>query len=276
VVSQIQRLVDEWPTLWAKFQHSDLFSWLESHFHVQKAIKEVNAGALVSSATSPVLVAVGTTVSAVAAVITVAMLTLLMLIFGRDLVRASFAEVTPQRRARYARVTTNIYRSIGGYLGGIIVICAINAVCATTFLGLTHEPYFVVLGVLSGCSSMIPYAGPFVASTMISGVAWAAGGVSKALLTAGYFVLYGQIEGNVIAPIVFRRTAHVNPLITVLAILFLAELAGIFGAIIAVPVAAAGQIIVREVFAVRRERADADRVVVESSEELPEEPPPPH
>ena len=85
------------------------------------------------------------------------------------------------------------------------------------------------------------------------------GGAWKALAAAIYFVLYGQLEGNILAPLIYRRTAHVNPLVTLLAILFLAELMGIAGAILAVPVAAAAQILMREVLASRREGAPGGR-----------------
>ena len=274
VVSQVTRLIEEWPQIWAKFRHSDAFRWLEVHLHIQHAVQQAtqNAGGLVAGAATPVLFAVTNILRAVVTGVTITFLTLLMLIFGRDLVSGWMLEVTPARRDRDRRVAWNIYRSIGGYLGGLLVICSINAICATTFLGITHEPYFVVLGVLSGVSSMIPYVGPAVAATLISGVAWASGGIIKALITVIYFILYGQIEGNVIAPLVFRRTSHVNPLVTLLAIMFLAELAGIFGALIAVPVAAALQIVVRELFAVRRERNGRPRIIESESAE----PPPPH
>jgi len=58
----------------------------------------------------------------------------------------------------------------------------------------------------------------------------------------------------VLAPLVFRRTVHVNPLLTLLAVLFCAELAGIVGAVVAVPVVAAAQIVVGELLQLRRER----------------------
>jgi predicted PurR-regulated permease PerM len=53
---------------------------------------------------------------------------------------------------------------------------------------------------------------------------------------------------------VYRRTVDVSPLLTLLAILFMAEMAGVVGAIVAVPVAAAGQVILRELLQARRDR----------------------
>jgi predicted PurR-regulated permease PerM len=59
--------------------------------------------------------------------------------------------------------------------------------------------------------------------------------------------------------LVFRRTVHVNPLVVILSVLFLGEMGGIVGAIIAVPVVAALQVIVREVLRVRRQRLKVQR-----------------
>jgi predicted PurR-regulated permease PerM len=118
-------------------------------------------------------------------------------------------------------------------------------------------PYFLPLGIASGFSSMVPYAGPVIAGGFITLLTWATGGMWMALGVMLYFVLYGQLEGNVLAPLVFRRTVHVNPLIVLLAVLFCAELAGVVGAVVAVPVAAAAQIITREVLSFRKERRSA-------------------
>jgi predicted PurR-regulated permease PerM len=87
---------------------------------------------------------------------------------------------------------------------------------------------------------MIPYAGPLVVGTLISIFALVTSGVWHGVAAAIYFVTYGQIEGNILGPLVFRRTVHVNPLVVTLSILFLGELAGVPGAIAAVPIAATG------------------------------------
>lgn len=255
IVAQTRALVDEWPHLFEKLRRSEPYRYLEVRFHLAKQVREAqsNPGGLVKGAVAPVWLAISTAASWVVAAVTIFFLTVLMLLFGRDLIRQFFVEVRPSRRERYLRVAQKIYDAIGGYLGGILLICSVNATCATLFLAITGEPYFLPLGVLSGSSSLIPYAGPAFAGAVITVVAWVNSGPWMALATAIYFILYGQLEGNVLAPLVFRRTAHVNPLITLVSILFLAELAGIFGAIIAVPLAAAAQIGVHELLAVRRE-----------------------
>ena len=70
--------------------------------------------------------------------------------------------------------------------------------------------------------------------------------------------MYGQLEGNVLGPLIFRRTVHVNPLVVTLSILFLGEIAGIIGAIVAVPAVATLQVILRELLRLRRQQLDLE------------------
>jgi predicted PurR-regulated permease PerM len=253
-VEQGRALVAEAPALWRRLHEVPLISSLLDRLHMEQQLPAPGAAA---SAVSPVLAAISGVVSAAGGLVGFLFLTVFMLVFGRDLVRAALAEVDPSRRERYARVTANLYGAVGGYLGGLLGICALNATLTTTFLVIMRMPFFLPLGILSGFSSLVPYAGPLVAGASITIVALVTGGPWKAVATAAYFVLYGQLEGNVLAPLIFRRTAHVNPLVTLLAVLFLAEFAGVFGAIIAVPAAAAAQVVARELLSWRRERLAA-------------------
>jgi predicted PurR-regulated permease PerM len=182
-----------------------------------------------------------------------------MLLFGGDLIAAMLAEASPPNRRRYERIVEKIYGSVGGYVGGVIGICSINATLTTTFLAITGMPFFLPLGILSGVSSAIPYAGPLVSGTSITVLALITGGPLKALATGVYFILYGQLEGSVLSPLIFRRTVHINPLVTTLAILFMAEFMGLPGAIIAVPAAATAQILLRELLSLRKEQDDGLR-----------------
>jgi predicted PurR-regulated permease PerM len=185
---------------------------------------------------------------------TLLLLTIFMLLFGRDLVTAMLAEASARNRKRYERIVQTVYDSVGGYVGGLIGICSINAVLTTTFLAITGMPFFLPLGIVSGVSSAIPYAGPLVAGSTITLLALITGGGLKAVATGVYFILYGQLEGNLLSPLIFRRTVHINPLVTTLAILFMAEFMGLPGAIIAVPAAATAQILIREILSLRKEQ----------------------
>jgi predicted PurR-regulated permease PerM len=209
---------------------------------------------VLTGAAGPVLSFVGSLFNALAAAITIFFLAIFMLIFGGELSKALLGEALPERRKRYADLLEKIYRLIGGYLGGLFLICSINAALTTTFLAILGIRVFLPLGLASGFSSLVPYAGPFVAGATISLMAAVTGGLWKGVACVIYFLVYGQLEGNVLGPLVFRRTVHVNPLVVTLSILFMSEIAGLIGAILAVPITAAAQIVARELLRVRRER----------------------
>lgn len=255
VIDQGRQLVHDVPSFVKTARQSSLFHTLDTRFHVASRVQDAERKLpeLMEGAASPLLTALGSVVSAIGAVITITVLVVFMLIFGGRLVRAMLAEARPHHRPIYEDLVGKIYQSIGGYLGGLALICGVNATLTTTFLAIDRVPFFLPLGILSGFSSMVPYAGPLVMGSTISLVALLTKGTWHGLAAVIYFICYGQLEGNVLGPLVFRRTVHVNPLLTTLSILLLGEIAGIFGAIVAVPVVAALQIITREVLRIRRE-----------------------
>lgn len=253
IVTQGTALVAELPAVWQKLQRTPWFVHLDARLHLQEQLRLSSAAA--AGAVNPLLSTVGGIVTALAGLLACFFLAIFMLVFGRDLVAALLAELKPASRERYQRVVGKIYRSVGGYLGGLLGICALNAILTTVFLAIVRVPFFLPLGILSGTSSLVPFVGPLVFGAVITLFALITGGGWTALAAATYFVIYGQLEGNVLAPFVYRRTAHVNPLVTLLAILFLVEFMGIAGAVVAVPVAAAAQIVIAEMVRLRREQA---------------------
>jgi predicted PurR-regulated permease PerM len=240
------------PALWQKLQQTRLFLALDARFDLTEQLRQAVPAA--AGAVAPVLTAIGGLLSAVAGLVTLLLLAIFMLLFGRDLVLAMLAQASPPNRKRYERVVEKVYGSVGGYVGGLIGICLINATLTTTFLAITGMPFFLPLGILSGVSSAVPYAGPLLTGSSITLLALITGGPLKALVTGVYFILYGQLEGSILSPLIFRRTVHINPLITTLAIMFMAEFMGLPGAIIAVPAAATAQILIREILTLRKEQ----------------------
>lgn len=219
-------------------------SWVRRIFpHANNADAQI--AQLIAGVASPALAAVGTVLSFAATVVTTLILTVFMLAFGPSLLRAFLGWFRPDRRSALGSALAQIYAGIGGYLAGLSLVCGINATITTTFLALFAPGFFVPLGLLSGLSSLVPYAGPLVTGTFISLIAGATLGLGRGLIIAAYFLAYGQLEGHVLAPLILRHTVHVNPLVMLVAILFLAEFAGVVGAILAVPVVIATQIITR-------------------------------
>lgn len=256
MIDQGRQMVHDAPSFLKTARGSSLFHTLDGRFHIATRVQalERKLPDFLEGAASPILSALGGLVSAAGAVVTVTVLVVFMLIFGGRLVRALLGEARPEHRPIYDDLVDKIYDSLGGYLGGLALICAINGTLTTTFLAIDRVPFFLPLGILAGFSSMVPYAGPLVIGTSISLVALLTKGTWHGLAAGIYFISYGQLEGNVLGPLIFRRTVHVNPLLTTLSIVVLGEIAGVFGAVVAVPVVATLQIVLREILRIRREQ----------------------
>jgi predicted PurR-regulated permease PerM len=269
-VAQGGELFSQFPKLMEQIRSAKLFRLASSHLSTvgqlfgQKSEGAAPAESIGQMAVTPILHAIGGAVSLVGGAITVFFLVVFMLVFGEGLLSKALGLVPPEHRERYERVMKKTYHATGGYLSGLTLICTINATLTTTMLAIVGMPFFLPLGILSGFSSMVPYAGPVVAGGLITLLTWATAGSVKAIAVLIYFIVYGQVEGNVLGPLVFRRTVHVNPLLTLLGVLFCAELAGIIGAVVAVPVVATLQIIIRELLQLRQERTLSPPPAVQS------------
>jgi predicted PurR-regulated permease PerM len=255
-IEQGKQLVRDVPGFLRSMRASALFDRLDVRFHLAEQLDRIQKQLpnLLEGAASPVFAALGGLLTALGAAVTIAVLVVFMLIFGGRLVHTALDEARPERRAVYEEVLHKIYLAVGGYLGGLMLICLCNAAFTTTFLAIDGVPFFLPLGILAGASSMVPYAGPLVIGTLISVIAFVTKGTWHGVAAAIYFVTYGQIEGNILGPLIFRRTVHVNPLVVTLSVLFFGELAGVMGAIVAVPIVATLQIILRELLRIRREQ----------------------
>ncbi|MBI5543903.1 MAG: AI-2E family transporter [Deltaproteobacteria bacterium] len=255
-VQQVESFVHEAPRLLEQAQRTPLSRTLDKHLDIDQRLEGLRerAPSVLQASANALLDAIRKLLTGIGALITLFFLIIFMLAFGPRLVSRVLDEATPGRRPRYERVVVKAYSSIGGYIGGLSFICLVNAIATTTWLAIIRVPFFLPLGILSGMSSLIPLVGNTLAGILISLIALATGGLWKGVAAAAFFVIYQQFENHVLGPIVYRHTVEVNPLIVIVAVLVLSELAGISGAIVAVPAVAVAQIIARELLALRRER----------------------
>ncbi len=255
MVKQIEQLSADAPQMVDQVRHSSLYTSIDQRVHLEEKLRELRAspGNVASAGVQPAIKAVTAVFAGLGGVVTIAFLVLFMLLFGGTLVHTLVQQTTPERRGRYVRVVEKVYHSVGGYLSGLAMICGVNAVCTTSFLAILGVPFFLPLGILSGFSSLVPLAGNSIAGVLISLVALATGGLWRGVAAAIFFVVYQQFENHVLGPIVYRRTVDLNPLVVVLSLLVFAEIGGVFGAIVAVPIVAAGQVVIKELLAIRRE-----------------------
>ncbi len=196
-------------------------------------------------------------VTVVVGAVTIAFLTLFLLLDGRRLVHG-FLDLMPERsRQRWERVGQGVYRTVGGYVTGNILISVIAGVVSTPVIYGLGIPYAVSLGVVVALFDLVPLAGATIAALVVVLVAVATKGWVIALAVGIFLLVYQQFENHVLQPLIYGRTVSISPVVVLAAVLIGANLAGVLGALGAIPVAGTLQVIGRELLEARRERGVA-------------------
>jgi predicted PurR-regulated permease PerM len=219
---------------------------------VRDAIESQGAGGVLGVTNVGLAVARGV-VSFVVGIVTIAFLTIFMLIEGPRIV-ARFHDSLPENmKPRWERVSGDIYRTVGGYVGGNLLISLIAGIGAAVILFALGSSYAIALAVLVAILDLIPLAGATLAAIIVATVTFIELGWVRGLIVIVFFVVYQQLENHILQPIIYGRTVQLSPLTVLIAILIGAELVGILGALAAIPVAGIIQAIVREIALWRRE-----------------------
>lgn len=220
---------------------------------VREAIEEQGVGGVLGF-TEPALSVARSVLTAVVGAVTIAFLTLFLLLDGHRLFRVALDHVPERTRPRWDRAARGIYRTVGGYVTGNVTISIIAGVLATPVIYGLGVPYAVSLGVVVALFDLVPLAGATIAAVVVVLVSLATEGWVDALVLGVFFLVYQQFENHVLQPLIYGRTVRISPVIVLVAILVGADLAGVLGALSAIPVAGSIQVIVGELLASRRER----------------------
>src|SRR5258708_25996345 len=154
---------------------------------------------------------------------------------------------------RWRKVGHDIYRQIGGYVTGNLLISVIAGGLTTLVLLLLGVPYAVALGLIVGLLDLIPLAGATIAAVIIAAVAFLHTIVAGVIVIV-FFVIYQQIENHILQPVVYNRTVALSPLAILVSVLVGAELAGILRALAPIPVRGPIQLLNVEFLRARAER----------------------
>jgi predicted PurR-regulated permease PerM len=183
--------------------------------------------------------------------VTIVFLTFFMLLEGGTWVERAYSLFPEASQERWRRVGDEIYRTVGGYVTGNILISLIAGGSITIVLLVLGVPYAVALGLLVAFLDLIPLAGATVAGVIVAAVAFLHS-VPAGIVAVVFFIVYQQVENHFLQPVIYGRTVQLSPLVVLVSVLVGAELAGILGALAAIPVAGTLQVIVRDQLSARR------------------------
>jgi predicted PurR-regulated permease PerM len=232
-----QQLADDAPGYVDRLGNTRLVQELDQRYDVVDRLKEFvkdipdklgGAGAAVDVAQS--------LLSGLLGGLTVLVLTFLFLIYGHQFRAQSVGLLPIDRRERVSLVLDRMYKSVGGYVAGNLLVSIIAGVAAFIALKIFGIPAAAALAFWVAIADLVPLVGATVGAIPAVAVAFFSGwkiGVGVAI----YFLIYQQIENHFVQPMVMRRTASLNPLVVLVAVLVGAQLLGILGALLAIPVA---------------------------------------
>lgn len=193
--------------------------------------------------------------------ITVLTMTFFMLLDGRRLVGFGVRLRGRREEDRLRRLAEDIYKSTAGYVAGVLTLGTIAGVSAFIVLTILGTPFAVPLAVLMFFLDLIPLVGATIAGVIIAAVTAFTGFPTDFVVWVIFFLVYQQLENNVMQPFVYRRAVSVSPLLVIISILIGSSLLGVLGALVAIPVAAALQIVIRDLWRngdIRAELPDGD------------------
>jgi predicted PurR-regulated permease PerM len=219
--------------------------FLETKYHLvdkaRKALREGGASKLFGLSGTALAVAKGV-INAVLATVTIAFMTFFMLLEGRNWIDSFFSLLKPESRDRWRAVGHDIYRTVGGYVSGNLLISLIAGGLTAIVLAVMGVPYAIALGLVVGILDLIPLAGATIAAIIVGAVAFLHS-IPAGIVVVVFFIVYQQVENHVLQPIVYGRTVQLSPLAVLISVLIGAELAGVLGALAAIPVAGSLQVV---------------------------------
>jgi len=203
------------------------------------------------------------------ALITILVLAAFMLGSGRRWTDAAIRLRPPEERQRLRRSLDHMGHAVGGYVAGALTIALIAGVATYLVLMILGVPFRAPLAVIAGLFSLIPLVGATIAAFLIGLVTLFENFPTATIVWVIWAIVYQQFENHVIQPQIQKRTVNVHPFVTIVAVLFGSTLLGVLGALVAIPVAASIQILLREYVDVRT------MTIKPEAPEPPPEPPPP-
>jgi predicted PurR-regulated permease PerM len=231
--------------------------FLETDYHIVERVREAIAqggpGRIVGYSGTAVGVARGV-VTVVVGAITIFVLVIFMLLEGPKWVERLFDQLPPESEKRWRRIGHKVNVTVGGYVSGALLIALIAGITAGVVLTVFGISYAIALALLVALLDLIPLAGATLGTIVVSLVAFVDRGWVIGVVILAIFIVYQQVENHALYPLVYSRTVELSPLAILVAVLIGASLAGIIGALAAIPVAGSIQVLLQEWLEYRRER----------------------
>lgn len=253
LVEQARQFIDHAPHYVQQVQdHSSLVGKLNDRFHLQQRITDMMNGSG-GNAVSEVVKA-GKTVFGTLTDLVVGMVLTVYFLANLPNIRVTLYRFVPNsRRPRAILIGDRIFAKVGSYMIGNIVISVIAGVATFVWLIVFGVPYPLLLAIFVALLDLIPF-GSTVAGIIVAAVALTVS-VPVSIATLAFYTAFRLAEDYLLVPKIIGKAVEVPAVVTLLAVLVGGALLGLVGALVAIPVAAAIQLLVQEVLFPRLDQA---------------------
>jgi predicted PurR-regulated permease PerM len=225
--------------------HSSAIGRLNDRFHLQQRITDAINGSG-GSAVNEVVSAGSAVFGALADSVIVIVLTVYFVVDMPRIRTALYRLVPHTRRPRAILIGDEVFAKVGAYVLGNVLISVITGGATFIWLMAFGVPYPLLLAIFVAVLDLVPIVGSTIAGVVVAAVALTVS-LPICIATIVFFVAFRFVEDYLLVPRIIGRVVKVPALITVVAVLIGGALLGIVGALVAIPIAAALQLLTQEV-----------------------------
>jgi predicted PurR-regulated permease PerM len=250
IVNEVQELARDLPRYTKQLQTSGgLLGDLEDRFQLSKRLEEFSKDLprLASSSFETILSFGRSVAGGLFSFLTIMVLTTYFM-GSMPRLKDGVASLFPsEERNRYRQLLEEATDKIGGYVSGNLTISAIAGVTSFVAFLIFDVPFPAALALFVAITDLIPSVGALIGAVVCTIVA-AFSGTGPALSTLAYLLVYQQVENYIIAPRVMRKAVDLSPAAVIVSILVGGAMLGFVGVLLALPLAAAAKVVVRDLW----------------------------
>jgi predicted PurR-regulated permease PerM len=253
LVKEIGQLSHNAPRYAAELRHNPTFRHYDDRYHISAKLVHDAQGLprLLGHLAGPLQDVTVQAVSFIGELVTVLAIAFLLVLHGREYVNMALS-LTGAREQRYRRLIIDINKAVASYMLGNVIISVLATVATWIVLSILGVPYALSLGFVVGFFDLIPLVGATLGAIVVSFATLTVSFPTATIVWIAFIIVWQRFEDYVVQPLVYGKALRVNPIVTIVSVLAGASLLGILGALLAIPTAAAIQIVLRDWWAHRK------------------------
>jgi predicted PurR-regulated permease PerM len=246
LVTQTSQLVANVPDFIESLQRNQTVNDLITRYDIVAKVQNALDAGTVGNALGGVVGGAKLVFGTIFNVLTVLVLTIYFMASFERIKGGAYSLVPASRRSRVRLLTDEILTKVGAYMVGALAIAVLAGLCTWVFALILGLAYPFALAVVVAVCDLIPQIGATLGAVIVSLVGFASS-LTAGIACAVFFIVYQQVENYLIYPSVMRRSVKVSDVAAVVAALLGVALFGVVGALVAIPMVAAIQLLLREV-----------------------------